>query len=143
MKLKNVIPTINEMQLRENIEVQFWSDGEAYWGNARFADLERFAELEIEHYGSQAEKSALSIYISRDEVEHLKELKRGTDILTVKDVIEHEDPFIDELTDIELHDGMHVFANCTLADINKYFDEKIIEWSFDDWENILSIEVEL
>jgi hypothetical protein len=142
MKLKNVIPTINEMQLKENIEVQFWSDGEAYWGNARFPDLERFAELEIEHFGSQMEKNALSIYISRDEVEHLKELKRGTDILTVKDVIEHEDPFIDELTDIELHDGMHVFANCTLYNINKYFDEKIIEWSFDDWENILSIEVE-
>lgn len=142
MKLKNVIPTINEMQLKENIEVQFWSDGEAYWGNARFSDLERFAELEIEHFGSQMEKNALSIYISRDEVEHLKELKRGTDILTVKDVIEHEDPFIDELTDIELHDGMHVFANCTLYNINKYFDEKIIEWSFDDWENILSIEVE-
>lgn len=142
MKLKNVIPTINEMQLKENIEVQFWSDGEAYWGNARFPDLERFAELEIEHFGSQMEKNALSIYISRDEVEHLKELKRGTDILTVKDVIEHEDPFIDELTDIELHDGMHVFANCTLYNINKYFDEKIIEWSFDDWENILSIEIE-
>lgn len=143
MKLKNVLETIANMQLKENIEVQFWSDGEAYWGNARFADLERFAELEIEHFGSQMEKNALSIYILRDEVEHLKELKRGTDILTVKDVIEHEAAFIDELTDIELHDGVHVFTNCTLASVKKYEDYKIAEWSFDDWDNILSIEVVL
>lgn len=142
MKLINLFDKIKELAGYEGRELAFVSKGEGYWGNARIRDLDNLAELEVLYLGTENEMGydSVKIYIEDDEVEHMKELKRGK-LKTIKDLLGYEKEFWDELTDIEIHDGLKVLRNCNLETIKEFHDTEFKCWSFDDLENILSIEL--
>lgn len=143
MKLKEIYNDIlKQAGAKTDRMIEFTGgNGGFYWGNTRFQNLHRLKELEVEKVVASPLSPAIEIYINYEEVEHKKELLRGDDIRTVRDVLKMEDEYIDELTDIELHDGTWVLWHKSLETIEEFLDREIVDWSVDDYENVLSIEI--